>query len=148
MKKLSLILSALLLLGALTLTACTEPADGGKDTTAETAAETPAVTTPETTPDTIPETEPVTESAKVTYTVTVKDQDGNPLADISVMMCQDELCMRPVKTDANGVATFSLDENVYRAKLNGMPEGYTGNEDYIDFPEGSSDLVITLTKAA
>ncbi len=78
----------------------------------------------------------------------MQDQDGNPIADISVMMCQDELCMRPVKTDENGVATFSLDENVYRAKLNGMPEGYTGNEDYIDFPAGSNDLVIVLTKAA
>ncbi len=143
MKKLSLILSAVLLLGALALTACTGSADTGK----ETEAGTTAATTPETTPATESETVAETESTKITYTVTVKDQDGNPVVGARVMMCQDELCMNPVKTNDSGVATFQLDEATYRAKLAVLPEGYTGDmENYIDFPAGSNDLTITVTK--
>ncbi len=145
MKKLSLILSVVLLLGALALTACTGSSDSGKET--GTTATTVADTTPETTPATESETVAETESAKVTYTVTVKDQDGNPVAGARVMMCQDELCMNPVKTGEDGVATFQLDEATYRAKLAALPEGYTGDmENYIDFPAGSNDLTITVTK--
>ncbi len=171
MKKLSVTLCAVLLFGALSLTACgnssTEsPKESSKDnesvaatetnaesaaesvaeseTVAETEAETSRVTeaTPES--ETLGETEP----AKITYTVTVKDQNGDAVEGARVQMCQDELCMVPVKTNADGVATFSLEEATYHAKLAALPEGYTGDtEAEFDFPAGSYELVITITKA-
>ncbi len=145
MKKLSLILSVLLLLSALLLVGCDSDAkDPAKesDTVAATSAETVAETQAETLPETQVET-----VATVTYTVTVKDQNGDPVVGARVQLCTGDLCKNPVKTNDSGVATFQLEEAVYQAKFTTLPEGYTGDtESYVDFPEGSNDLVLTVTK--
>ncbi len=144
MKKLAFLMAAMLLLGALALTACDSQTPD--ETEGNTVAETP--TTGETVGKTDAPTEAPTESQKVTYTVTVVDQDGTPVAGVRVQMCKDELCMLPKSTDESGVATFSEDEAVYRAKLASLPEGYTGDmETYHDFPAGSTEVTITVQKA-
>ena len=45
----------------------------------------------------------------ISYTVTVVDAGGEPVAGVLVTICQDVengICYMPVKTDDNGVATF------------------------------------------
>ncbi len=149
MKKLSILLAVAALFGALTLAACTtEPAEDPA-TEAPTTAETDAPTAAPTEAPTETQTEP---AAEITYTVTVKDQDGNPVAGVRVQMCKDELCMLPKSTGDDGVATFSETEDTYHAKLASLPEGYTAemNEKgtdyaYHDFGD-ATDITITITK--
>ncbi len=143
MKKLTLILSVLMLLSVLALTAC-DPKTPDETKESDTVAETPAESVTEAATES--ETEAATESQKVTYTVTVKDQDGNPVAGVRVQLCEDDLCKLPKSTNENGVAAFEEAEGVYRAKLASLPEGYTGDlETYHPF-DGKTELTITVTK--
>lgn len=145
MKKLILILAAVMLMSALFLTACNS-GNGAKETEANTNA--PTESNGATVPGTTAETPAATEATtKVTYTVTVQDQDGNPVAGARVQMCQDELCMLPKTTNADGVATFEEDKATYRAKLATLPEGYTADMNaYHEFPADSTEVTITVTK--
>ncbi|MBE6547409.1 MAG: hypothetical protein E7667_00825 [Ruminococcaceae bacterium] len=72
---------------------------------------------------------------KVDYTVTVKDDKGNAVADVMIQVCiKNSTCLTPKTTDANGVVTFSLEEREdYQAKIFRAPEGYEYSEDYVDF---------------
>lgn len=93
------------------------------------------------------ESEEATESttakpSKVTYTVTVVDEEGNPISGATVQLCVGDLCKLPSPTNADGVATFEFDEAEYTVKV--TVSGYTG-EDHYEFPEGSSELTVTLT---
>ncbi len=148
MKKLSLILSAILLMGSIALTACGEKDNGAdKDTTPETKTESNIDTSADTSAEseTVAETEPAV--ATVDYTITVKDQDGNPVEGARVMICEvGKQCLLPVKTDASGVAVYNVPEAIYQAKFAALPDGYTGNMEYIDFPADSRELVIVVTK--
>lgn len=65
-----------------------------------------APTDPE--PSTVPSDPAPSVSDKKTYKVTLKDSSGNPLSGVMVQICLDS-CI-PALTDANGVATFELDE--------------------------------------
>ncbi len=114
--------------------ACTkEPAETTSETT---AANTTVATTEET-------TEEKTEAAeKVTYKVTVVDENGAPLAGANVQLCSDT-CV-PGATDANGVATFTLEEADYTVKV--VLEGYNAAE--ATFAEGKTEVTVTLTKVA
>ena len=79
---------------------------------------------------------------KVTYTVTVVDEDGNALPGATVQLCVGDLCKLPSPTNAEGVATFSFDEAEYTVKV--TLTGYTGEASYT-FPEGSTELTVTLS---
>lgn len=149
MKKITLIASALALVSILAFTACDSDTNAGEDTTPETTettaaateADTPAATEPVTTQ---PETEA---STKITYKVTVVDQNGDAVEEAYVQICTDETCFMPEVTAADGTVTFSLEDGVtYKAKLAGLPDGYTGSEDYVNFPADSTELTITVTK--
>ena len=83
------------------------------------------------------------DDGKVTYTVTVKDQDGNPVANAMVQICK-ETCM-PTVTDANGVATWRMDEDEYKVSFAMKPEGYTVEENYY-FDEDATSMDIVITK--
>ena len=83
-----------------------------------------------------------TKPSKVTYTVTVVDEEGNPLSNATVQLCVGDLCKLPSPTNADGVATFEFDEAEYTVKVN--LTGYTG-EAYYTFPEGSSELTVVLS---
>lgn len=64
-------------------------------------------TTTPTTSDPEPSSEPSDDGMK-TYTVTLKDSEGNPLSGVMVQLCLDSCA--PGVTDADGVASFTQKE--------------------------------------
>ena len=67
---------------------------------------------------------------KATYTVTVKDDEGNAVVGAVVEIYLDGIVRRgETETDANGVATFKLDEGNYSAAVVEVPAGYNFEED-------------------
>ena len=118
------------------LCACGEPADNSTPDSS-----TPASTTTTTT------TQPADD--KVTYTVTVTDESGNPIAGAMVQLCSDT-CV-PTRTDENGVATWQRDEeDEYKVSfLNATTpvEGYTYVDEGITnfyFDDGETEMTIVL----
>lgn len=75
----------------------------------------------------------------VTYTVTVVDQDGAPVAETPVQLCVGDVCLTPRVTDANGVVVFDIEPAAYSVKL----PLYDGLVFYFD--GDSTELTITLT---
>lgn len=130
---------ALLLCMMLSLCAC-----GGKENTAAPAeTEAPAVETTEAPA----ETEAALAEGMVVYTVTVVDEEGNPVVGAMVQLCKDS-CV-PGVTDESGVATFTLAEDDYKASMLSMPEGYAYAGETTEFYfEGGSAVTITLKAAA
>ncbi len=128
------------------------PADTNAETT---GTETPVVTDPDTNAETDPEatqpqeTDPETVvDGKVTYTIIVVDADGNPVEGVDVQMCDvDGVCLMPVKTDANGVATFEKDEATYYVTIAACPEGFVADsETKHNFAEGTTEMTVTIAK--
>ena len=111
-------------------------------TTPETT--TPEVTTPEvTTPViTLPE-ETTPEDTRVTYKVTVVDENNSPIPGATVQMCVGDLCRLPAPTGADGVVTFLFDPDNYTVKV--TVNGYTGETSYT-FAADSTELTVQLTK--
>lgn len=104
-KKLLMIISLMLCLSVF-LCAC---ATGNGDETTGTT-EPSGTAQPTTDPTTEPTTEP-TDDGKVTYTVIVKDSQGNPVVGEYVQICKENAtCFIPVATDENGAATWRLEE--------------------------------------
>ena len=86
------------------------------------------------------ESEENVEDGKIEYKVTLVDADGNPVAGQMIQVCNAATCFAPVVTDANGVATFRLEEsNEYKAKL------LTASDDaYVYFEAGKTELTLTM----
>ena len=146
MKKLVLILALLMSLSCLLIACDQTPAEDGTtpDTTvteAPTAAPTDA---PVDTPTEAPTQAP---SGKITYTVTVKDQNGNPVEGAAVQMCDDSGCKMPAATDASGVVTFTYAPSNYHITIVECPDGYTCDPEQSFYFEGeSTELTATITK--
>ena len=135
MKKIALILAILLL--TLALTACgndPQPTDPTIQTNAPTEPQTP--TNAPTQPD-----------GKVTYTVTVLDQNGNPVAGVKLQFCDDESCRLPVTTKEDGKTSQRYNEGNYHITLTAIPDGYTAEQTEFYF-DGATELTVTLTAAA
>lgn len=113
------------------MAACaTENPDG---TTEDTSANN--TTTAPSTSDPAPSSEPADDGMK-TYTVTVKDSEGNPLSGVMMQICLDS-CM-PGVTDANGVATFvQKDASGYSV---GVSADYENTKVY--YEDGQYDVTI------
>lgn len=130
MKKLSVLLAVLLaatmLLG---LCACGEQPVDNSDAT-------PSTTTTTT-------TAPV-DDGKETYTVTVLNEQGEAIVGAMVQICA-ELCI-PTVTDANGVATWKVEEKEYKVSFLSAPEGYAVEEAYY-FDDDAKEMTITLKAA-
>ncbi len=109
--------------------------DSATDTATETAAETPTESESET-----------TENTKKAYTVSVVDDEGNPVNGVAVKICVGESCQLPRITDATGQVTFSIDnpENLeigIQILGKDSPEGY-------DYPTDkilTDDTTVTVT---
>lgn len=132
----------LVLCVALSLCACNNAGSG--ETTATTEAA-PQPTDPVVTTEA---TEPADD--RITYTVKVQDEGGNPIASAMVQMCQGKNCM-PAATDASGAATFKVDEEAdFEVKFIALPAGYdyTTEEQVFHFADGSYELTITLKAVA
>ncbi len=136
-KRITVLLLALCL--AFGLCACGGNSD---NTDAAPAGSTAATTLPVVT------TEP-TEAPDPSHTVKIVDEGGNPIAGVFVQICLDTCT--PAQTDANGIASyFDMPEADYEVKLMAMPEGYSyiSEEQVFHFPEGSTELTITLQAIA
>lgn len=107
----------------------------------ETKSETPNGSEPDTTTG---ETEGTTEAddGKVTYTVYVEDEDGEPIESAMVQLCL-EACI-PGITNAEGKAIFTVDEADYKVSFVSVPEGYTCENNEFHFEDGERDMTITL----
>lgn len=125
---LTFVLAACLLLG---LCAC-----------GETAAEPKGSSPVETTEGTAAPTD----DGKVTYTVKVVDEAGNPVASAAVQLCKDS-CL-PGMTNAEGVATFRTVEDTYKVSFMTMPAGFEADAEEFYFEDGSCELTITLKAVA
>ena len=95
------------------------------------------------------ETEITIEVAKfVTYTVTVSDDAGAKVPEASVVLTVDEETYKAVKTDENGVASFTVAPGaVVVAKIT-APKGYTARPDEftLDATDGNTAIAATLLK--
>ncbi len=89
-------------------------------------------------------TEEQTEPAAPAYTVTVVDQDGNPIAGALVQLCMDS-CY-PAATDEQGVARYQVPEGDYKVSFLTLPAGYaySTEEDTFYFEAGSTEMTIVL----
>ena len=119
MKKFLALLASLTAVATLGLaTACGDKGDSS------TPVDTPSASTPgDSTPD---DSTPVEKQ----YTVTVKKPDGTPAAGYWLQTCVGDNCSTPAQTDANGVFTFTFEEDatVYHVQAtNG------GGDDYADY---------------
>ena len=102
-------------------------------------------------PDEKPE-EPV-KPVKVTYTVTVKDQDGNPIAGVEAQICVGDVCKKPNVTDEDGVVKFSMDDPgdaTVSLQINEgpSPEGYEYPTEKIAIEAGQTEITVVLSKKA
>lgn len=126
-----------LLVLCLTLCLCAcGNASGDAETTGATNATTEATTEA---------TEPA-DDGKVTYTVKVVDEGGNPVAAAMVQLCK-ETCL-PGATNAEGVAEFRVVEDEYKVSFMSMPAGYEAEAEEFYFEDGSFELTITLKAVA
>ena len=109
--------------GSTAATSTTSTTDDSNITTTTEAAQSTTDTNNGTTvapTDPVP-TQPV--DGKANYTVTVVDQDGNPVPGAFVQLCL-EACI-PCVTNAQGVATWeSKDVADYKVSFINVPEGY------------------------
>lgn len=99
------------------------------------------------TTEAVVEVEATVPEGMISYTVTVVDQEGNPVSGVMVQMCKDS-CIPGVTNDA-GVAAFRMYEDDYKVSLLTMPEGYAyaGEEEIFYFETGSYELTIVLKPA-
>ena len=87
------------------------------------------------------------DDGKVTYTVKVIDEGGNPVAGAMVQLCK-ETCL-PGATNAEGVAEFNVvEDSEYKVSFMTQPAGYEGMEEAYYFEAGSYELTITLKAVA
>ena len=142
MKKLTLLLTLLMALSCLFI-AC-DSADGGQTTSPETTA---ADVTTEAPADAATEAPTQAPSTKVTYTVTVKDQNGDPVEGAAVQMCDDKGCKMPAATNATGVVTFTYDPSNYHVTIVECPDGYTVDPEQVFYFEGdATELTVEISK--
>ena len=149
MKKFALILALFMSLSCL-LIACDSSTVGEDTTAADTTAQVTEAPTeaPTETPTAAP-TEEETEapSTKITYTVIVKDQNGDVVVGAAVQMCDADTCKMPTATNAEGVATFNYDPSNYYVTVQEAPEGYTCDPEQKFYFEGdATELTVVITK--
>ena len=143
MKKIALLLALTLALSCLLIACDQTPTDNGTTASQTTAADVPTDSGNEA-PTEAPTQAP---SGKVTYTVTVKDQNGNPVEGAAVQMCDDSGCKMPAATDANGVVTFTYAPSNFHITVVECPDGYTCDTEQAFYFEGdSTELTATVTK--
>ena len=142
MKNLKILcVAALLLCMMMTMCAC-----GGSSEAAPTQAAPTEAPVQEVTEASV-ETEPTLAEGMAVYTVKVVDEGGNPIAGAMVQLCKDS-CV-PGVTDAQGVASFTLAEDDYKASMLTMPAGFEyAEETDAYYFENGYELTIVLKAVA
>ena len=87
----------------------------------------------------------IEKNAKTTYTVSVVDTEGNPIAGVEVTFCPKGGTEMPWPTDAEGKATMKTSKEM-TVKINEVPIGYKYNKlgQTLDF-DTNGNLTVTLT---
>lgn len=85
------------------------------------------------------------EDASVAYTVTVVDQNGDAVENVTLQFCDDENCKMPVVTDSTGIVTVSYEESEYHVTLTALPDGYASEVTEFYFDSGATEMTIVLT---
>lgn len=68
------------------------------------------------------------------YTVTVVDQNGEPVPGVFINFCTDATCT-PAMSDENGVITFAGEPDVYHLQVLKAPEGYSFDASFEAYTE-------------
>ena len=151
MKIKSILLCVLALCLMIGLCACGNdaPADNKTNTTTQAGGNstTTTATTTTTQNTTTTTTTTAVDDGKVTYTVTVTDEAGNPISGAFVQLCL-ESCI-PCMTNEQGVASYpNVAEADYKISFINIPEGYSVDTNEFHFEEGSYEMTIVLKAAA
>lgn len=121
----------------------------GEDQNPTVTTTTAPTTVPTTTPTTVPPTSSV-DNTVYNYRIRVVDQDGNPIEGAYVIFCLEQ-CNFYV-TNAEGWALIdSPIADGYKAHIMTLPDGYEGytfQEDYVDFTSGQTEMTLVATKPA
>lgn len=142
MKMKSMLLVALCVCMTICLCAC-----GGTSTGDDTTGNTTTTTQSTTTTITTTTTTTTVDDGKVTYSVTVLDENGAPVPGAFVQLCL-EACI-PCMTNAQGVATYAnMAEADYKVSFINVPAGYELPTDNFYFEDGSYEMTLTLQLAA
>lgn len=84
------------------------------------------------------------------FTVTIVDQNGDPVVGALVKICQDETCLMPMPTDENGVVKFNFEStDGHKLALEGCPEGYETEyvgDNYLYLEDGETKYTFEITK--
>ena len=87
---------------------------------------------------------------RVTYTVTVVDQNGDAVVGAGVQLCYNGICLPSVNTDDNGTMTNLIKDGYEVSVLLTLPSGYSATPVSGDYhaviPEGQTEITITVTK--
>ncbi len=84
---------------------------------------------------------------KIEYTVTVVDENGDPIEGISVQFCDDVACQYPLTTNSEGKVVSKLAASNYHIKI-ADSNGYIVEKEEYDFENDSYEMTITLTSPA
>ncbi len=84
------------------------------------------------------------------FTVTVVDQNGDPVPSAMVQICDDENCLMPMPTDENGIVKFNFEySDSHKVLLASCPDGYeteyTG-ENYLYIDDGETEFTFEINK--
>lgn len=78
---------------------------------------------------------------KVTYTVYVKDDSGNPISGVTVAILLDgQLNRGEAETDESGKVSFKLDEDNYSCEIVDAPLEYELIDDVVELKNGSATI--------
>lgn len=95
--------------------------------------------------DVVPETAEAVSSMSV-YAVSVVDQNGDPVPEVMIQVCNDETCM-VYTTDEAGACEFELEPFAYEVHMLKLPEGYEGDTETITVaPEEGGELAFEVTR--
>lgn len=140
MKHLFALLVAVLLLSCMTM-ACTKAPEGTADTTAAAPSGDSG-----TTASTDADADTAAPTGKITYTVTVLDQNGTPVSGVAIQMCTADSCLMPAATGEDGTVSFTLTPAAYHATVAVCPEGYTAEAAEYHFEGNATALTIRVAK--
>ncbi len=80
----------------------------------------------------------------ITKSVIVIEQNGSPVANVTVNLTKDSKVVASGKTDANGVCNISAPAGDYVATFDNLPEGYLGAPEAFKFNDAEIEYVFTV----
>lgn len=144
----------LVLCMALSLAACGNGASSGTNSgdasvgaaSSDVIASTSADASADSSEDAGASTDEPVDDGRVTYTITVVDEEGNPISGAMVQLCK-ETCLPCGATDADGVVSVTTIEDDYKVSFMTPVAGFVTDGLEFYFDAGSTEMTIILTAA-